>query len=403
MKNLIKKLITSGLTAIVFFGFASNVFATNLDVQFTPNPLFNETNFLPNDVTEGTVVVKNNNTTGDPKTILTEAINIFDNDNYGSLLHLKIVGSSGTLFDNTLANFLSTAGEVSLGSIGNGEEKTFTYTVSFINSSDNSYQGKTLGFDVCVGFSGGTQHCGDTVIGGENDTGGGGNTGGGGSIPGSGGGGGGGSIILTISSEQAEAMLDGTTITITWNTNKLSTSQVVYGLLSGAPYTLDVVDPIVPLGSFFGYPLGTAEDPTKVLHHSVLITGLELGQTYLYRVVSRASPPTVSPEHQFTVPLLLAQTPNDNFTAGNQPGISNGEEGDSSAGLGTSAGTSGEDSGNGVVLAEENAIDSNNNLLSANALFSGFGSLISNNILIFILLILLILYIIWRFWLRKIT
>ena len=102
----------------------------------------------------------------------------------------------------------------------------------------------------------------------------------------------------------------GDTATIQWDTNLLATSQVIYGPVPPGGYILNTG--ILP---YLGYPLGTTENGTKVLNHSVTLTGLAPG-TYVYRVVSRASPPTVSVEHTFTMPtttsgsgnVVLAQT-----------------------------------------------------------------------------------------------
>src|SRR3989344_4169382 len=240
-KNFTQKVmffITSGVILpvaiiVILLGFASNVFAqVSLEVTFDSDPLFDEANFLPGDEASGEVTVTNNSS--EEQNILTEAINVSDNDNFGSLLHLKIDG--GILFDDSLTDFFSTAGEVPLGSILSGESKTFTYTICFIDSDDNSYQGKTLGFDVCVGFEGGENHCGDTVIGGEDGD------GGGGSISGSGSSG---SVALTIFNEQALNITNvdnSGSATITWNTNKLATSQVIYGPTPPS-YILDIVEP----------------------------------------------------------------------------------------------------------------------------------------------------------------
>ena len=399
MKKIIQKLILSGFTAMMLFGFASSVFAVDpLNVIFTPDPLFTKPNFLPNDDAEGIVVVTNNSL--ESQTIITEAINAFDNDNLGSQLNITIEDISGVLYNDQLSDFLSTTGEVSLGTIASGATRTFTYTVAFTNTNDNDYQEKTLGFDVCVGFLGGNTHCGDTVAGGEIDTdgeGGGGGTGNlppGGTNPGSGGGGGGG-IILTISNEQANNLLPFTTATITWDTNLLSTSQVVYGPTPPS-YTLDMN------ALYFGYPSGTVEDPIKVLHHSVLITGLTPGQTYVYRVVSRASPPTISFEKYFTVPAtgsLLAQAGGNNFTGGSSGGNASVDSGGNSfenTGGFASDGVSSEEN---AALAEENSVDSNNNL-AANALLSGFQNILSICSLI-ALLILLAIYMLWKLWLQK--
>ena len=404
-------------------GFAPKAFATpapvsppSLNVVFIPNPLFVKPNFLPLDETSGTVTVKNNSSA--TQTILTEAINVLDNDNFGSLLHLTIKEGSVILFNNTLANFFSTAGELPLGAVSAGESKTFTYTVSFIDSSDNTYQGKTLGFDVCVGFLGGTRHCGDTVAGGENDTDGGGGTGNlppGGTIPGTGnrgGGGGGGLIFLTILNEQTLSIVKvagdppTATATITWNTNILSTSQVIYGpvpisipSIPPYPYSLDMN------AVNFGYPSGTTEDPIKVLHHSVLIAGLVPGQTYVYRVVSRASPPTISFEHTFTVPLttsLLAQAGSNNFTGGDLSGNTSGNTDESgtegsSTGLGSSGANNSLGTESSGQMSEENSTNSNNNQNLLALAFLGMGNfLLSWKYWLLLAIILILFFIIWR-------
>src|SRR3989344_6512917 len=113
MKKFLKILIVPiALTTV--FGFASNVLAAPLEVEFNPDPLFSESNFLPADDTESTVTVTNNSEAS--QTILTEAINVFDNDNLGTQLIMTIKEGSVTLYNDTLANFFG-AGEVSLGEI----------------------------------------------------------------------------------------------------------------------------------------------------------------------------------------------------------------------------------------------------------------------------------------------
>lgn len=385
-------------------GFVPSAFAvTPLDVGFVPNPLFNKPNFLPGDATSGEVTVTNNS--GSTQTLLTEAINIFDDDNFGSLLRLKISGSNGVIFDDALAQFFADAGEVSLGTLANGQSAVFTYTISFINSSDNSYQGKALGFDVCVGFQGGNTHCGNTTVGDEG--GGSDGDGGGGSRGGifASSGGGGGSVIpitLAIFNEQALNIsnVDQSGLaTIIWDTNKLATSQVVYGLASGGPYTLDL-DAVN-----FGYPFGTIEDPTKVTHHSVLLAGLTPGQVYVYRTVSRASPPTISFEYKFTVPLLAQGKGNDPIV----PGENSSYENSGGTVLGNSTTNA---SGNVSVQTQEESVVSapadgsldtntntqnnttapNNNLALVSA--SGYGDMLSLYVFVF-LITLLVLYTVW--------
>ena len=365
-KKFIKILILAVALVTMIGGFAPRVFATPvtpLDVQFIPDPLFVKPNFLPLDETSGTATVTNNS--GQEQTIATEAINILNNDNFGSLLHLKIMENSTVLYDDSLADFFS-SGEISLGTISNGTSKIFSYTVSFIDSSDNSYQGKTLGFDVCVGYQGGETHCGNTVIGNENG--------------GGGGGGSSGSTVLIIFNEQAFNITNvagNGSATITWNTNKLATSQVIYGLSPG-PYTLSLTPPN------YGYPFSNIEDETKVINHSMLLTGLTPGATYVYRVVSRASPATVSYEHQFTVPIPTQVDADNGLVLGaTTKNNTDGRQGDV-------LGASTEDNGSDI---------SSGNILGASVLpLSGN---ISSLCSIIALLILLLIYLVWELWLRR--
>lgn len=341
-------------------GFTTPTFAESLDVQFVPDPLFNNPNFLPQDVESGVVTVSNNS--GTTQEILTEAINIFDADNFGNLLHLKIAEDSNVLFDDTLSHFFANAGEYSLGTISNGSSRVFTYTVLFNNSNDNSYQGKSLGFDICVGFKGGNTHCGNTVINDDDDD------------DDGGGGGGGGSLKLIIWDEKANdinGVGESGSATITWKTNKLATSQVIYGLKSGGPYDLDLNAPN------FGYPFSNIEDPTKVMSHSMIINGLIPGETYSFRVVSRASPATVSPEHEFSIPVLAFADNNLGPIDGNVLGVN----------------TENVIEDDGVVAG-----DSTNNLAAAVA---SSIDLAMSSCSLFSLIILIIIYLIWKFWLRK--
>jgi len=294
--------------AVAFLVTPQEAKASILTVNFTPNPLFNSGNFLPKDEVTGTVEVSNTDTINHE--VLTEAINVSDNNGFGDKLHLVVKdASNATFFDGGFGSFLTNGVPTTLGTILPAETRTFTYTVSFLDTTnDNSYQGKTLGFDLCVGFAGGASQCGDTQIGPE-DTGGiggdGDGAGGGGTIQGSGsggggGGGGGGSYVSNLQINNEETTItnpeDGEVV-IEWDTNFYATSQVIYGPASGT-YVLDLTVPYAP---FYGYPSGTTESTIKVIHHVVTLSGLTPGEIYKYRVVSRASPPTISFERQFTV------------------------------------------------------------------------------------------------------
>lgn len=290
--------------------FAKSAFAevVPLSVTFSSNPLFSEANFAPGNEVTRTVGVANNS--GSSQNIIVEATNASDNNGLGDKLNLVIKEGDTPRYTGTLGAFLR-AGEVSLSPLSNTANTTYSFGITFDNSADDNLQNKTLGFDLCIGFQGGTTQCGNTVISGEN----GGNTGGS-TISGSSGS----TITLVISNEQALNITNvGQTgsATITWDTNKLATSQVIYGLAPG-PYNLDLN--ILPN---LGYPSGSTEDGNKIMNHSVILTGLIPGQTYVYRVVSHASPATVSYEHQFTVPLLAQGDNNNNTIVNNNPNNNN--------------------------------------------------------------------------------
>ena len=410
MHNFLKILILPIAIITILVGFAPRVLAVApLSVQFVPDPLFNKPNFLPGDETSGEVTVTNNS--GTVQNILTETINVFDTDNFGQLLRLKIVENNGTLFDDFLADFFATAGEFPLGPISDGESKTFTFAISFVDSDDDSYQGKTLGFDVCVGFEGEQTRCGNTVVGDENGSSVGDN--GMSSISGTNGsfgssGGSGSQAHLVILNEQAINIPN-----ITWTTNILSTSQVVYGLASGGPYNLVLTPPN------FGYSLSTPENLTKVTHHSVFLPGLIPGETYVYRVISRASPPTISFERQFTVPLF-AQVASNNLSDSRRSNFlgrniteKNDNSGNGNSNINSNASVFQADIFPTVSAAEENPVtpgpktfpDINpsynlNNLNVAGLFGLDLADLLSPMTLIF-LLIIIAFYLIWRIYSRR--
>ena len=404
--------------------FGTQIAYAQLDVVFEnePDPLFSEANFLPGNEVIRTVEVSNNYT--EAKDVLVEAINASDDDNLGDKLRLVITEGGISRYDNTLGTFLS-AGEVPMSELSGNSSTTYLFSITFENDAGNDLQETALGFDLCVGFEGGTMHCGDTVIGDEEDTDGGDSNDGGGVIYGSGGGGGGYIPSLTINNERATNVgvggggippMNGMA-TIEWDTTLLATSQVIYGLASD-DYILNT-----NISPYFGYPMGTVEDKTKVTSHSVLLTGLELGKVYKYRVVSRASPATISYERTFLVemevgelldeggdsdpalldeqdlgplaytdsPATAAQDPSAGFTGqaagseGDTGGTSEPEE--ESEGVSDTAGTDPDQTGSDP----EKEVEPSGNLASALLAFLGDDLGIGKIILILLLLLLLFL------------
>lgn len=273
--------------SIVVFGlgvlFTPSTFAQaqNLVVQFETTPLFSEANFLPGQNVTRWVKVTNNS--GQPQRIATEAINVSDPNWLGNVLNLEIKEGGVTRYNNPLSKFF-TAGEVYLSNLaGGGTQTQYDFIVTFYSGAGNPFQGKSLKFDILIGFQGAE----------------------GGLLPGAGGGLPPG---LTIQDETVRiATTTETSVTITWLTSYFSTSQVIYAA-EGENHTLDLTD-ISGTPPKYGYAHTTPEYDTspKVTAHSVTITGLTPGTKYYYRTISHASL-AVSREYSFTT-LALAGLP----------------------------------------------------------------------------------------------
>jgi hypothetical protein len=247
--------------------------ATDLVVDFENTPLFSEANFLPGDTVTRWAKVHNN--TESNQHIIVEAINGSDPDGLGDDLLMRIADMGTTYFDGSMADFLD-AGEIALGALIGGNTRQYDFSVSFAEEADDDAQGKSLSFDILIGFQGGTTTTDNIAINGR---------GSGGSTSG----------LLIFNEAEINVLQD--TATLTWNTNYNSTSRVVYGT------TASVFD-FNNLPNY-GYPNSSAELDTPastngVTFHSVTLVGLIPNTTYYYRVISHASPDTVSVEHSFT-------------------------------------------------------------------------------------------------------
>ena len=289
--------------------------SNDLIVNFIPDPLFSEGNFLPGDAVSGTAEACNNS--GVSQQIITEAIEIDDPDNLAEVFDLEIKDAGNTYFDDTLAKFFDTR-ELKLSILADNACTTYEFSITFQPETGDDYQAKELkNFDIIIGFSGdeggepppyacddGIDNDGDGLIDmadpgcasptddNEEDT----------APPGSGGGGGGGGggglpPGLTIQYETTACVSD-TDAIITWLTSYNSTSRVVYDI-EPKKFNLSI-------SPNYGYAYSTVEEDTPANTHGVtghtvkVITGLSSGTTYYYRCVSHASPPTIGTEHSFT-------------------------------------------------------------------------------------------------------
>jgi len=280
MKKLIYTLIFSILTILTIGGFSNTAFAitTTSAIEFESSPLFGTANFVPGESV--TKWVKFTNSTDISLRAYLRVAEIINTNKFGDAVNLVVKKGDTILYNDTFSNFFDKE-KIELSQVKAGETDIIYFIATFIPESGNNYQNKTMSFGLQailedVDESSDTT----TVIGGS----------GGGTF---------GSKHLVISNENANFPQNNTTtsINVSWNTNIPATSQVIYGLLSEGPYTLDISAPN------FGYPFSTIEadlEPSKVTNHIVTINGLPEG-LYVYRVVSRASPATVGYEHTFAI------------------------------------------------------------------------------------------------------
>lgn len=251
-----------------------------LDIQFQnePNSLFQQTNFLPGNSTSGWVKVTNKTT--ETQKIGVEIINkkyLCSENCLSDVLNLSIAeeGSEIPLLEGSLTTFYK-SGEKPLSDLAPNASTTYYFSITFNPEAGNNYQESEAKFDIKIGAFG------KESIGGE-------------IIPGGGPSGGGGVIIagLQISNETVSDTQEHK-VTITWLTNKFSTSRVIYSP-ENLPHLLQVTNP-----PNYGYVFSTIEDSTKVTGHTVVIDNLSSGTTYYFRSVSHASPVTISREYSFT-------------------------------------------------------------------------------------------------------
>src|SRR3989338_7061257 len=90
-----------------------------------------------------------------------------------------------------------------------------------------------------------------------------------------------------VISDETGSSVSQSSLTITWTTDFVATSRVVYDTVSHA---------VLGEAPNYGYTNSTVEDSTKVTSHSVDLTGLTAGTTYYYRTVSHGSPEAVGDE-----------------------------------------------------------------------------------------------------------
>lgn len=302
--NIIQTLLKASAVLVMVFGFALTAsaghqagHAPSIQVVFQETPMFLENNLVPGETISRSLLISN--TSNVKQEVFLQPENIVGCDwtassCVASQLVFTIDQGGKRIYQSSLQHLYRQT-LIPLGTLGALEkDRRYDLSIYFRPEASNEFQDDTSGFNMVLGFKGEQTGVIDTP----------GPGGGGGGTPvNTGGGGGGGGIValeeLVVRNVRVTDIdvTKGTAI-LRWETNLLSTSQAVYGFQILGPYSLDLSK------KNFGYPFGTVLVPALVTEHSVQLSGLIAGQSYVYRVSSRKSEtslPSLSPEFSFTL------------------------------------------------------------------------------------------------------
>ncbi len=128
----------------------ASLFAQDLVVDFEALPLFSEASLMPGTSVERTVSVTNEGA-GEQDVYVSVQNEFYDE--FADVLTLSIRADGGVYYTGTFTDFFSQV-PISLGELGEGDTRVYTFIITF-EDVENSYQQKTLGFDLVIGFVGG--------------------------------------------------------------------------------------------------------------------------------------------------------------------------------------------------------------------------------------------------------
>lgn len=282
----------SAVLAVV--GSAAAPLFAHAAVVFSPNPLFSVDNALAGDGASGTVIVTN--PTQEPVGVWLSVVGGTSTRNLADALVWTVKEGENTVYGPESFGLWLDEAPRFLATLGPLEEKTFLLSLNLPSGAPSAVAGGSVAFAVCVGVGEGDAACSgsgsippETP---EEDEG----SPGDGAAPSSAGGGGGGPpsaaeplLIFNLAGRALGGTEGSNALEIVWETNRPASSYVVFGPVSGGPYSLNLTLPN------FGYPSATAEDLTPRTRHRVLLTNLSPG-AYEARAVSRelGAPSTVS-------------------------------------------------------------------------------------------------------------
>jgi len=124
-------------------------------------PLFSEAHFLPGDTVIRWIKVTNNSSGIFNIATKTDADKVI-NDGLGDVLNLEIKQGGASLYNKKLSDFFSD-GEVFLSDLVSGAQTQYDYIISFDSEAGNTYQRKSLSFDILIGYQSITQSLGGGV------------------------------------------------------------------------------------------------------------------------------------------------------------------------------------------------------------------------------------------------
>ncbi len=260
----------------------SVVGAANIGVLFSPDPLFNETNYRPGNKVEDRFAEVANYTNEPQQVVLGVQNVISDSKDMLVGLNILVYQNSSLVWSGSLDD-LQRIDFAPLLVLGAGDTTRYDFAAEMKTDLANDAQGGRVQFDLWIGFV--TENSeGETII--TTPT---------GSV-GSGGASGFLAQTLQISGEGVRnitATSTGFDVTIGWTTNLPSNSGIVYGPVEDGPFVLDIGQPLL------GYPLGLNQD-ALVTAHELILANLSPGE-YRYRVASSNGQLTTSPEYVFVL------------------------------------------------------------------------------------------------------
>lgn len=230
-----------------------------LSVTFSQTPLFANSGIAPGDTVQRQITVANTGTAAEAVYLDTENVQLpASGTNLADVLKLTISDGTTEYFSGSFTDLFA-ATPVGLGTLTASQNKTFQLTASFDPTAGNAYQARTFGFDLVVGFAGGSSVSTASARGGS-----------------------GGRTSLRIVGTQLVAT-SSNALTVGWRTNLPALSRLVCGAVGEGPYQLD------PMDTQLGYPLATNETTGRERRHQQTLRNLAVGEYECVPAVRRST------------------------------------------------------------------------------------------------------------------